>query len=258
MDEASFVTAPDGVRIAARVDGPPDAPAVALCTMATAAFGVWDSLVEGLADRFRVVRHDRRGEGDSDPGAPESHSFQTYARDAFLVLDALGVGAAHVCGMAFGSRVAVRMALSRPERVRSLALFDTTAGPPAPEAERKAGAAEAARLRAAAGLPRVEIDRRWFARRDAAGAGLAGRALRGEPAWTPGLGSIGCPTLVACGEQDPNLEGARRVAGEIPNARFEAMPMTGHGSIIERPDLVTTLFAGFLETVEADVAVKHA
>jgi pimeloyl-ACP methyl ester carboxylesterase len=257
VDDRSYVVASDGVRIAARVDGPLGAPALALCTMATAGLSVWDGLTASLSDRWRVVRHDRRGEGDSDPGDPDSHSFETYARDAFLVLDAAGVRDAHVCGMAFGARVAVRMALSEPARVRSLALFDATAGPPAPEAERKAGGAQAARLRLAAGLPPVEMDRRWFARRDPAGAGLAAGALRREPAWTPGLGSILAPSLVACGEQDPNFEGARRVAAEIPQARFEVMPMTGHGSIIERPDLVIAALRSFLERVEAASAAGH-
>jgi 3-oxoadipate enol-lactonase len=248
---SAYMVSPDGARIAWRVDGPSDAPAVALCTMATAAMSVWDGLAAALCDRWRVVRHDRRGEGDSDPGAPDSHSFATYARDAAGVLDAAGVDRAHVCGMAFGARVAVRLALDMPSRVSSLVLFDATGAPPAPEAERRAGNQEAARLREAAGLPRTQVDRRWFERRDPAGAGLAALSLKGAPAWTPGLGAIMAPTLIACGEQDPNIEGARRMAREIPNARFEAMPMTGHGSIVERPDLVVAHLRSFLESVEA-------
>jgi len=211
---------------------------------------VWDGLVRDVADGWQVLRHDRRGDGDSDAGARETHSFATYARDAFQAMDACGVRTAHVGGMAFGSRVAVRMALDRPERVRSLALFDATAGPPAPEAERRAGSAQAARLRADAGLAVRDVDRRWFARRDPAGAGLALEALRREPPWTEGLATIAAPTLVACGEQDPNFAGAQRMAQEIPGARFEAMPMTGHASILDRPDLVASLLRGFLEEVE--------
>ena len=247
---SGHLLAPDGARIAWRLDGPSEAPVVALCTMATAAMSIWDGLAADLADRWRVLRHDRRGEGDSDPGAPETHSFATYARDALLVFDACGARAAHVCGMAFGSRVAVRIALDAPGRVRSLALFDATAGPPAPDAARKAGSAEAAQLRLAAGLAPRAVDRLWFARRDPAGAGLAALALRREPPWTEGLSAIAAPTLVACGEQDPNLAGARRMAREIPAARFEAMPMTGHGSILDRPDLVAQLLRRFLEDVE--------
>jgi 3-oxoadipate enol-lactonase len=241
------VRAEDGVSLAWRADGPPDAPPLLLCTMATAGMAVWDPVVDGLADRWLVIRHDRRGEGDSDPGAPESHSFATYSRDGQAVLDRLEQPAAHVCGMAFGSRVALRLTLDAPQRVLSLALFDATGGPPAGEAQRRAGNQHAASLRAAAGLPDVARDPAWFARRDPAGAGLAVHALKGQPDWTPGLSAIPVPTLVACGEQDPNFEGAQRLAREIPHARFAPMPMTGHGSIIERPDLVLALLRGFLE-----------
>jgi pimeloyl-ACP methyl ester carboxylesterase len=54
------------------------------------------------------------------------------------------------------------------------------------------------------------------------------------------------PTLVAVGEQDPNRSGGRRLAQEIPGARFELLPMTGHGSNVQRPDLLLTLIKDFL------------
>jgi len=246
-----FALAPDGARIAWRSDGPADAPAVFFCTMATAGFRVWDAVVEGLSDRWLLIRHDRRGEGESDAGSLESHSFTSYARDALAVLAAAGRDAAVVCGMAFGARVALRLALDEPSHVGGLILFDATGGPPAPEAERREMGAEALRLRQAAGLPRAPQDPSWFDRRDPAGAGLARLALDGQPAWTPGLGRIAVPTLVACGEQDPNFPGARRIAREIPGAAFTPMPMTGHASILQRPDLVLRLIRDFLEDQQA-------
>lgn len=244
--DAGYASAADGARIAWLDEGPADAPAILFCTMATAAMSVWDAVAEPLAADWRVIRHDRRGDGDSDPGAEASHTFPGYAQDALAVLDQLGVSAAVVCGMAFGARVAVRLALDAPSRVRGLALFDATGGPPAPEAERTAGRAEAARLRQAAGLPEIIPERRWFARRDPSGAGRSRNAFRDQPTWLPGLAAIGVPTMVACGEQDPNFAGAQRLASEIPGASFTAMPMCGHGSILDRPDLILPLLGGFL------------
>jgi pimeloyl-ACP methyl ester carboxylesterase len=243
---AGYTKAADGVRIAWRDEGPRDAPAILFCTMATAALGVWDSVAAPLAREWRVIRHDRRGDGDSDPGEEASHSFATYAADAVAVLDALGCAAATVCGMAFGARVAVHMARDVPERVAGLVLFDATGAAPAPEAERRAGSQEAARLRAQAGVASVPVDRAWFHRRDPAGAGFQRHAFKDLPQWTPGLERIRAPTLVACGEQDPNLAGARRLAQTIAGGSFALMPMTGHGSILDRPDLVLSLLQGFL------------
>jgi pimeloyl-ACP methyl ester carboxylesterase len=239
-------TAADGVRIAWRDEGPADAPPILFCTMGTAAMGVWDAVAAPLAADHRVIRHDRRGDGDSDPGVEASHTFTGYAQDALAVLDHLGVGPAALCGMAFGARVALRLGLDAPSRVTGLALFDATGGPPASEAERSAGRAEAARLRQAAGLPQIAVERRWFARRDPRGAGLSRHAFQDQPAWLPGLETIAVPTMVACGEQDPNFAGAQRLAREIPGASFTAMPMCGHGSILDRPDLILTLLRGFL------------
>jgi 3-oxoadipate enol-lactonase len=241
-----FAVAPDGVRIAYRDEGPRDRPAVLFCTMATAALSVWDSVAVPLARDWRVIRHDRRGDGDSDPGAEESHSFATYVRDALLVLDQADCRVAVVCGMAFGARVALHLARDAPERAAGLVLFDATGGPPAPEAQRQAGQAEAARLRAEAGLPEIVRDRNWFFRRNRSGATYGRHALKDQPAWMTGLGGVATPTLIACGEQDPNLEGARRLAREIPDASFALMPMTGHASILDRPDLVLSLLEDFL------------
>jgi pimeloyl-ACP methyl ester carboxylesterase len=247
-----FAVADDGVRIAWLCEGPREALPLVLCAMGTAAMGVWDGVAARLSRRWRVIRHDRRGDGDSDPGAPESHAFATYAADAFRVMDACGCERAVVCGMAFGARVATRMALDRPERLCGLMLFDATAGPPAPEAERTRGSAAAARLRCEVGLPRAPFDPGWFARRDPAGAGLARRAFVDQPAWTPGLETIRTPTLVACGDHDPNLDGAQRLASEIPNAAFAVMPMTGHGSLLDRPDVVFYLMTRFMARIDGD------
>jgi pimeloyl-ACP methyl ester carboxylesterase len=244
----------DGVRIAWRDEGPADAPAILFCTMGTAAMSVWDAIALPLAADWRVIRHDRRGDGDSDAGAEACHTFPRYAQDALAVLDHLGVGAAVVCGMAFGARVALRLALDAPQRVLGLALFDATGGPPAPEAERNAGRDEAARLREAAGLPQIAVDRRWFARRDLSGAGRSRNAFKDQPAWLAGLPTIAVPTLVACGEQDPNFAGAQRLAGEIAGASFTAMPMCGHASILERPDLVLELLRGFLRVFSTSLS----
>lgn len=244
---AFHATASDGCAIAYRVEGPAGAPAIAFCTMGTAAMSVWASVADPLAARFQVILHDRRGDGDSDPGSPQSHSFARYAEDLLTVLDACAAPRAHVCGMAFGARVALRLAVDHPERLDRLLLFDVTGGPPAPEAERTAGRDEARRLRDAAGLATPAHDPAWFRRRDPAGRGLNRHALEGQPAWAPDLGRIAAPTLVVCGEQDPNFAGARRVAREIPGARFAAMPMTGHASILDRPDLILSLIEGFLD-----------
>jgi pimeloyl-ACP methyl ester carboxylesterase len=246
---AAYARAADGVRIAYRDEGPREAPVVLFCTMGTAAMSVWDPVATPLSVDWRLILHDRRGDGDSDPGDQPSHTFGTYTADALAVLDAAGCETAIVCGMAFGSRIAMRIARDAPQRTLGLALFDATGGPPAPEAERRAGSEAAAKLRAEAGLPPVIVDRAWFHKRDRGAVGFSANAFRNQPAWLEGLGAIRAPTLIACGEQDPNLPGSRRLATDIRGAQFRLMPMTGHASILERPHLVLDLLRTFLNTV---------
>jgi pimeloyl-ACP methyl ester carboxylesterase len=57
-----------------------------------------------------------------------AYSLRDMAADAVGVLDALGLGAAHVCGASMGGMIAMHLAAAWPERVRSLALLMTTAG----------------------------------------------------------------------------------------------------------------------------------
>lgn len=245
--QTRFLTTRDGVRIAYRDTGQVGDRTVLFCNGGGQAMAVWNRIAEPLAyGNGRVLLHDRRGTGESETGAPESHTFETFRDDAFAVMDAAGVREAVVCGLAFGSRVAVRMALDEPQRLTGLVLFDATGAPPAPEAERIAGAEEAERLRTAAGIPTPPRDPAWTAMKYPDARGLNARALQGHPDWISGLSTIRMPTLIAVGEQDPNIEGGRRMAREIPGARFVAMPMTGHGSNVQRPDMLLGLLREFL------------
>jgi 3-oxoadipate enol-lactonase len=82
---------------------------------------MWYRVVPALAQRYRVISFDNRGVGQSRPAAGP-HSIADMADDAFAVLDAAGVSAAHVYGASMGGLIAQEMALTRPDRVRSLVL----------------------------------------------------------------------------------------------------------------------------------------
>jgi pimeloyl-ACP methyl ester carboxylesterase len=70
-----------------------------------------------------LIAPDLRGRGDSvDVAGPSSMS--RHAADMIAVLDHLGLAAVHVCGMSMGGFVAVELATSYPDRVKSLILVD--------------------------------------------------------------------------------------------------------------------------------------
>jgi len=108
-----------------------------------------EDFVAGLVARgFRVIRFDNRDIGLSQRfdhfGVPNlmldslrfavglnvksSYSVADMADDAVGVLDALGIGSAHVCGASMGGMIAQHMALRHPQRLKSLTLMMTTSG----------------------------------------------------------------------------------------------------------------------------------
>ena len=88
----------------------------------------WRNQVEFLAPRYRVVTYDHRGVGRS-PAAPLHSSVAEMADDALHLMGAMGLQAVHVVGHSTGGAIGQHLALRTPERVRSLVLSASWAGP---------------------------------------------------------------------------------------------------------------------------------
>ena len=89
---------------------------------------MWHLVAPRLAEEFTVVAADLRGYGDSSkpPGDAEHvrYSKREMARDQVEVMDRLGFESFFLAGHDRGGRVAHRMALDHPQRVRKLAVLD--------------------------------------------------------------------------------------------------------------------------------------
>ncbi len=81
----------------------------------------WLPQIAEFKSRHRVIAIDNPGGGKSS-AVSEPTSMQEMAEDVLRLLDALGVESAHVVGRSMGGAIAQRMALTAPERVRSLVL----------------------------------------------------------------------------------------------------------------------------------------
>ena len=89
---------------------------------------MWHKIAPRLAEDYTVVATDLRGYGDSaKPEGGEDHagySFRAMAQDQVEVMAALGFDTFCVCGHDRGARVAHRMALDHPRRVKKVAFLD--------------------------------------------------------------------------------------------------------------------------------------
>src|SRR5688500_2037785 len=110
--------------------GGADGIPVLLCLRRGAQTFEWEpSLLAALVDAgYRVIGHDYRGFGYSEPGLPDRYEFIHLVNDALGVIDALELGPAHIVGTSMGGVLARWMVLSRPEIARSLTMLSTSPG----------------------------------------------------------------------------------------------------------------------------------
>lgn len=88
----------------------------------------WHRVAPVLARDFDVIIPDLRGYGESDAppddAGHKAYSKRRMAKDIVGLMEALGIGRAHVIGHDRGARVAYRMALDHPGRVDRLGIVE--------------------------------------------------------------------------------------------------------------------------------------
>lgn len=123
--ELNFFTTGDGYRIAYRLDGPADAPVLALANSIGTTLHMWDRQIPELTKHFRVIRYDFRGHGSSDVPTG-AYSFDRLGRDVIELLDALQINRVHFLGLSMGGVVAQWLSIHTPERIDRLVLANTS------------------------------------------------------------------------------------------------------------------------------------
>jgi pimeloyl-ACP methyl ester carboxylesterase len=85
-----------------------------------------------------VVAYDARGHGRSQPAPrPSDYGYELLADDLEAVLDALELERAVLAGASMGAHTALRLALTRPERVDALVLITPSFDPADPREQRE-------------------------------------------------------------------------------------------------------------------------
>ncbi|HZA01990.1 MAG TPA: alpha/beta fold hydrolase, partial [Hyphomicrobiaceae bacterium] len=112
------------------VSGPGSAPPVVLHHPIATNLSVWDELAAAIEPRYRVIRFDARGHGQSE--APKGrYSFATLTQDVIGLMDHLGIGKSRFVGLSMGGMVGQYLGLLHPHRFYSLCLVSTTSAVPA-------------------------------------------------------------------------------------------------------------------------------
>ncbi|HEX5942047.1 MAG TPA: alpha/beta hydrolase [Anaerolineales bacterium] len=227
----------------------------------------WDHVAAALADHFRVIVPDLRGNGESS-WAPE-YSWQLLLDDVLKLMESLGVEQAVLCGHSMGGRVAYMLASQHPERVNCLVLVDVcpsdpkvqTDDPPieiyasveeaVAEAYRRQPYADKDTLRHEVehGLKQL-ADGRWTWRMDPAlvRAIRRGQLNPGTKIEWPALAQIRCSTVLIYGAHSLGKMGTivTDMAQAIPNCRLIEIPDASHDLPNENPTRFIRALRDFL------------
>lgn len=256
----------NGINIAYRIDGPADAPVVVLSNSLMSSHAMWDDTVPALTDRYRVLRYDTRGHGQTQV-TPAPYSIGLLAQDMVALMDALHIAKAHLVGLSMGGMICQYVGANHPERVLSLGLCDTASEmPPRSLWEERFAIA---RSQGIAGLVDGTI-KRWFVGGFIERAPDKIAAVRSMILATPAEGYLGCasavrdmaqttmllkikaPTLVLVGKQDPacTVDQAMVLHRMIDGSRMEVIDNAAHLSNIEQPAEFNRILRMFLDSVQ--------
>lgn len=97
---------------------------------------MWNLQVDSLKDKYRLIRYDIRGHGNSGTG-DEDFSIDLFASDLIGLMDALKIDRAILCGLSMGGYIALNAIGKYPERFDGLVLSDTQCIADTPEAKEK-------------------------------------------------------------------------------------------------------------------------
>jgi 3-oxoadipate enol-lactonase len=87
-------------------------------------FSMWDPQIAELQRSFSVLRYDTRGHGKSSV-VPGDYSIEQLGHDVLGLLDSLGIGRVHFCGLSMGGMIGMWLAIHAPDRLRRLVLCNT-------------------------------------------------------------------------------------------------------------------------------------
>ncbi len=232
---------------------------------------MFDAQVAHLRSSFRCIAYDHRGQGRS-ASSPKPYDMDQLTDDAGALMAHLGIGSCHFVGLSMGGFVGLRLALRRPELLRSLTLVESAADaePRINIPKYKAMALFSTFFGYKLLLPSVLkimfgksflTDPARAALRHAQEeqlltlkpprVALALSAVTGRGAVEDQLGRITTPTQVIHGSDDAAIipARARSTASAIPGARWVEIPRAGHTSTVEEPDAVNAALSAFFASI---------
>jgi 3-oxoadipate enol-lactonase len=228
---------------------------------------MWDPQMAELTKKFKVLRFDTRGHGQSSAPAGD-YTLEQLADDVKGLLDALGIKQTHWAGLSMGGMIGQAFALRYPGVFQSMVLADTTSRRP-PDAARMWGERiQVAQTKGMDALVAGTLER-WFTEPYRKGRKDVMERIGNDIRRTPVAGFVGCchaisrvdtldrlkeikcPALVIVGEHDHGTppDAARAIQQNLAGSELKIIASAAHLSNIEQAEEFNKAMTGFLDRV---------
>jgi 3-oxoadipate enol-lactonase len=222
----------------------------------------WTCWVPRLARKYRVVRPDLPGFGESPEPPGYGWNATELAADIRLFLDALKIETCHLIGAKYGGSICMRFAMDQPHRLLSLCLFGSPvrgSGSGNSDMIHAKGVRQWAadtmrsRLGSAASEKQVEWWTNDLMGKTGARAAYGASASRIDMELEDGLARITAPTLIVTTQESglQSVEAVECYARQIPNSRVIVLPGDSYHIAAVEPDLCAQHALRFVQQASA-------
>ena len=237
--------------------------------------GLWDSQFAYFAKRYRVVRYDLRGHGQTGPSELPTYTIDGFADDLESLILELGLEQPIICGMSLGGMIAQAYAVRATANIRALILADTAVSVSLTLSDKlqryvlfpKWAMKLTIRLLSARNftrfsfwLAKVTRSGEWFGQDETTAEYVRNQMLRMSDSeylkiydaiygfGIQPLEQIRAPTLVLNGEFESKavFRHAEELLRRVPHVESAIVPGAGHTSNMENPEAFNRLAEDFL------------
>ncbi len=258
----------NGIQMRYLVEGAPSGQIMLFCNGLATNMSMWDPQIAHFSGRYRIVRYDLRGHGESDSTQPP-YTLSLLVEDLRSFLDALGFEQVHLVSESLGGMIAQAFAVRYPRRLMSLTLCDTSA-----RIKRELWEGRIQQVLQEGIEPMVEPSlERWFTKpyRDAnpdvtdgvramirtttSDGYVGGAGVVREMNHVEQLSRISTPTLIVVGRQDVStpVAEAQLMHSHIVGSRLSIIEDAAHLPNIEKAQEFNRILEDFLLVQEASM-----
>lgn len=255
----------NGITIHYEIAGNEHGPWVTLSHSLACNLHMWDDQMAALTQKYKVLRFDTRGHGQST-APPGDYTLDQMADDVKGLFDALGITRTHWIGLSMGGMIGQTFALKYPGVFQSLTLADTTSRRPPNAAQMWGERVAIARAQGMAGVLDTTLAR-WFtepyrhSRKDVMariGADILNTPVDGFSGACVAISKVNtldrlkeiqCPVFIIVGEEDHGTppEMARAIHKNLPGSELLVIKSAAHLSNVEQPQVFNRAVLEFLD-----------